>query len=123
MENIKSVTVELVNHINDKIADGVIDEFNYDDWLNLAFNEDYYIIGYYNGRQWLKRHDIDSLDAAADVAEYQENILGDVDLKPCDLNHETIVNLYVYAYADNLLNELNVGDYEGFCEALDSLTE
>ena len=122
MEYIKSVTVELVNHINELIADGVIDENNYDDWLNLAFNEDYYIIGYYNGRQWLKLHDIDSLDAVADIAEYQENILGDVDLKPCDLNHETIANLYVYAYADSFLDELNADDYEGFCEALEALS-
>ena len=48
-----SVKEELLNSILDKINDGVLTNDNKDEWHYLCFNEDYYIIGYYEFNQWL----------------------------------------------------------------------
>ena len=42
------------------------------------FNEDYYIIGYYQAEQWLKRHNIGELEAVAICNEYERDHFGEV---------------------------------------------
>ena len=65
MEN--TIKIELAAHILDKINDGILDDTNKDDWHYYAFNEDYYIIGYYNANEWLKKHNIDPFEAIETV--------------------------------------------------------
>jgi len=57
-----SIEIELKSHVANLIADGALDADNVDDWHFHAFNEDYYLIGYYNCEQWLKQHDVSALD-------------------------------------------------------------
>ena len=97
---------ELLSHIIDTIKDQDItdlDELHYH-----AFNEDHYIIGYYNAEQWLKHHEISPFEAIADVVEWQNAAFGEVTLEPEDINAEKIVNLYVYIKGEELLSEYDL---------------
>ena len=51
-----SVKKELASHVIDKITDGILTNGNKDEWHFYAFNEDYYIIGYFESGEWLKNH-------------------------------------------------------------------
>jgi hypothetical protein len=101
-----SLRNELLNHVIDTIKDQDItdlDELHYH-----AFNEDYYIIGYYQAEQWLKRHDISPFEAIVDVIEWEDQVFGESHLKPEDINAEKIVNLYVYIKGEELLSEFDL---------------
>ena len=112
MEN--SVKKELAHHILDRINDGVIDNTNKDDWHFYCFNEDYYIIGYYEASQWLKRHNIDPFEAIGICQEWERDILGE--LGKVYNNSETTVNMLAYVWGEELLSE-----FDG--ETIEELTE
>lgn len=59
-----TIKIELQAHILDQINDGILTDQNKEDWHFYAFNEDYFIIGYYKASQWLKRHNIGEFEAA-----------------------------------------------------------
>jgi len=95
---------ELTDYINDLINDGVLNEENKEDWHFHAFNEDYYIIGYYNASEWLKRHNIDSFEAIQICNQYEIDNFGETSNKYD--NSESVVNMLVYIYGEELINEL-----------------
>jgi len=95
---------ELTDYINDLINDGVLNEENKDDWHFHAFNEDYYIIGYYNASEWLKRHNIDSFEAIQICNQYEIDNFGETSNKYD--NSESVVNMLAYIYGEELINEL-----------------
>ena len=95
---------ELTDYINDLINDGVLTNDNKDDWHFHAFNEDYYIIGYYNASEWLKRHNIDSFEAIQICNQYEIDNFGETSNKYD--NSESVVNMLVYIYGEQLINEL-----------------
>lgn len=55
---------ELLSHVIDELENIISYENDFDlsELHHRAFNEDYYIIGYYEANQWLKKHDIDCFD-------------------------------------------------------------
>ena len=73
-----------------------------------CFNEDYYIIGYYQANEWLKQHNVDAFEAIGRVIEWEYEVLGETTLKAEDINSENIVNKYVYALGEELLNEFDL---------------
>ena len=82
------------------------------------FNEDYYIIGYYQAEQWLKGHDIREREAIAICWSYELEEYGDAQTKFVDewgsVNTEKLVNNLVYWYGWSLCNDLQLPfDYEG----------
>ena len=95
---------ELTDYINDLINDGVLNEENKNDWHFHAFNEDYYIIGYYNASEWLKRHNIDSFEAIQICNQYEIDNFGETSNKYD--NSESVVNMLVYIYGEELINDL-----------------
>ena len=99
-----SVRIELLEHLRDGIKDGWLTDDNKDDWHYHAFNEDYYLIGYYNCSQWLKKHDIGELEAAGICQQYEIDTFGEM-YKVYD-NSETVVNMLVYIWGEELLNEI-----------------
>tara|TARA_Y100001973_G_C5166444_1_gene316464 strand:+ start:102 stop:455 length:354 start_codon:yes stop_codon:yes gene_type:complete len=105
----KTVKHELLEYIEDSIKDEVITNDNVDDWHFHLFNEDYYIIGYYQAEQWFKKHDISVWEAIQKTQEYQMDSFGKVDLHP---NAENTVNLYVYICGEELLTEANAETIE-----------
>jgi hypothetical protein len=92
-----SINAELKQHLINVITDQYNDDDDdFDDLHHVAFNEDHYIIGYYQASEWLKSHNVDSFEAIAYVIESENNHFGESNLKPSDINSESIVNLLVY---------------------------
>lgn len=95
-----SVKKELASHILDKINDGILTNENKDDWHFYAFNEDYYIIGYYNCSQWLKNHNIGEFEAAGICQQYEIDNFGESRVYD---NSEKVVNMLAYIYGEELI--------------------
>jgi hypothetical protein len=112
----QSVKRELESHILDLINDGVLTDSNKDDWHFHAFNEDYYIIGYYQAEQWLKEHNISVFEAIGICQEWEDNVLGER-TKDYD-NAETLVNMLVYVYGEELLSEIDAMGIEELKESV-----
>ncbi len=102
---IKSIEQELLAHAIETIENLQIERT--EDLHFYAFNEDYYIIGYYQAEQWLEKHGLTAFEAIADVVEWQQNNYGETHLKADDINAEAIVNLYVYVKGEELLSEFD----------------
>tara|TARA_R110001606_G_C14998516_1_gene606755 strand:- start:256 stop:561 length:306 start_codon:yes stop_codon:yes gene_type:complete len=95
-----SIKKELLSHI-----EYCSNEFNKVTHFNL-FNEDYYLIGYYNCSEWLKMHDLDVFEAINICKESERDNYGEVQT---DIdNSETLVNQLVYWYGLELCNELGI---------------
>lgn len=56
------------------------------------FNNDYYIIGYYECNQWLENHDIGQFEALQWLIDYEKENFGEHFFKIEDINSETVVN-------------------------------
>lgn len=95
-----SVKKELAQHILDKISDGVIDNSNKGDWHYYCFNEDLYIFYRSMALEWLKRHDIGAFEAIDTVREYEVDNFGKMHT---EINPESIVNVLVYIYGEELI--------------------
>ena len=100
----QSIKEELQAHVQDLICDGVLTDDNRDDWHFHAFNEDYYIIGYYNAEKWLERHNVSAFEAINAIIEYEQDNFGEVSTDTsCP---ERVVNMYVYILGEEIINEL-----------------
>ena len=94
----QSIKAELIEHIN---------EFDGESKNHFTmFNEDYYIIGYYQAQQWLKRHNIGELEAVAICNEYELDHFGEVQSTFEDA--EKLVNHLVYWFGQDLCTELEI---------------
>ena len=92
-----SINAELIDHVQSLIKDGRINQDNIDDAHHIAFNEDYYIIGYYQAEQWLKKHDVSAWDAMDYVFEQNHLHFGSGhEVNTFDINSESIVNQLVF---------------------------
>ena len=60
------------------------------------FNNDYYIVGYYECEQWLKKHDLSALEAIRVCNEKELEMFGEV--QTTFDNAETLVNHLVLWY-------------------------
>jgi hypothetical protein len=105
----KSVYQELLAHSIESLQEILSYDANFDldDLHNVLFNADYYIIGYWDASQWLKKHAYDPFGAIADVIEFEQNTIGEINLKAGDINSEKIVNLLAYFLGYELLSEFD----------------
>jgi hypothetical protein len=113
-----SIKTELAEHVLELIDRGTIHDDNIDEAHFHAFNEDYYIIGYYNAEQWLKKHDISAFEAIDTIVQYEKENFGETNTRVD--NAESVVNMYVYIIGEELLYSLN---YETIAELKDQLEE
>ena len=97
--NKNSIKTELKQYIEDTIKD--IDCRDEDLHYHL-FNEDYYIIGYYQAEQWLKEHDISVFEGIEFVQDYERENFGDDAVRTYD-NAEKLVNMIVYIIGEELI--------------------
>ena len=95
----QSIKEELTEYINDNKHE-YIDKLHYH-----LFNEDYYIIGYYQAQEWLDKHGISVFEALETIREYEDFHFG-----KCKsyTNAEETVNMLVYIYGEELLCEMNL---------------
>ena len=98
----QSIKTELTEHLNDtlKYLDSS-EEIHYH-----AFNEDYYIIGYYQAEQWLKKHDINTFEAIEICNDFELDNYGEI--QTTFNNAEKLVNHLVYWYGLEICNELEL---------------
>lgn len=115
----QSIKTELLQHVINTINDQDISDF--EDLHFHAFNEDYYIIGYYQAEQWLKAHDVSAFEAIGAVIDWERDTLGEVSINADDMNAEHIVNLYVYVLGEELLSEFDLDQDKD--ELLNDLTD
>lgn len=99
--NSKALT-DLVNHAIDKMNDGVGVDVYACDLHNKLYNMDYFIIGYYNAKQWIKECDLDAFEIIETVIDYENSNFGAVNTK---INSESIVNMFAYIMGEEILNE------------------
>tara|TARA_R110000824_G_scaffold182929_1_gene363930 strand:- start:313 stop:648 length:336 start_codon:yes stop_codon:yes gene_type:complete len=67
------------------------------------FNEDYYIIGYYQAEQWMLQHNITAFKGIEYVHDYESFHFGE---KRDYTDAEALVNMIVYIKGEELLYEL-----------------
>jgi hypothetical protein len=96
-----TIKEELTAYILDLVNDGILTMENKDEWHFHAFNEDYYMIGYYQCGEWLKRHGMGEFEAADICVQYEKDNFGEVG-KAYD-NSETVVNMLVFIYGEELI--------------------
>lgn len=108
-----TVRAELENHVQCLIEDGVITDDNIEDWHNIAFNTDYYIIGYYAAQEWLSDHNVGPFQAIAIVRDYEMDNFGEF---TTPIHSEAIVNMYVYIMGLDLFSVV-VNSVEDLLEA------
>ena len=114
-----SIKAELKAHLLGMINDEVLTDDNKEDWHFHAFNEDYYIIGYYQASEWLKKHNVDTFEAISTVVEYEQDNFGERFTRVG--NAESVVNMYVYILGEELLGEIDADDIEElkeYCEVV-----
>ena len=100
----QSIREELTDYINEEVKNYTIYE-SIEDLHYHLFNEDYYLIGYYNCSEWLKTHNLGEFEAAAICTQYELDNFGELG-KPYD-NSESVVNMLAYIYGEELMNEMN----------------
>ena len=104
----KSVIDELKNHIIDRLPDQLDQDF--DDLHNRMFNEDYYIVGYYQAKEWLKKHNIDAFECIEYVQEYEISNFGETNTK---INSESMVNMFTYILGEEIISHYDLNNFDG----------
>ena len=91
---------DVIEHAIDGLKDGKGTEQNACDLHHYLFNEDYFIIGTWNAKQWLGN---DSWEAIEKIQEYENFHFGEV---YSDLSSpEKVANLYAYILGEEVLAE------------------
>ena len=96
---IEPIKEELRQHIEDNI--------NYwndssEDFHHQLFNEDYYLIGYYECQKWLDEHGVNIFDGIAFVQGYEEENFGSQGVRRYE-DAERLVNMIVYIIGEDLI--------------------
>ena len=100
-EEIKEHFKTSLNEINKYEGFSKIKELIKDNELhNRIFNEDYYLIGYYNCEKWLENRVFDVIEC---VQEWEEMNFGEAYTKVS--NSEKLVNMYVYIIGEEVVND------------------
>jgi len=101
-----SIKEELKIYMEDFIKDLRSDIFDGHELHQKAFNEDYYIIGYYQAEQWLKKHDVSVFEAINFVQNYEREMFGADAVRSYD-NAESLVNMLVYIVGEEVTMQLD----------------
>lgn len=97
-----SIKKEFQDLAIDYVNDGILTFDNQDDWHHHLFNEDYYIIGYYNADQWLKKHNTSIFEAIQVCQDYEKDNFGECRVYD---NAEVLVNMYAYVLGEEWMYE------------------
>jgi hypothetical protein len=77
-----------------------------DELHHNLFNDDYFVIGYFNASNILKDCDYSPFEAIADLVELQEEQFGESNLKAININSEYVVNQLSYFYGYECIDEI-----------------
>jgi len=96
----ESIKAELTQHLNEYMKENELTPQS-EDLHHKAFGEDYYLIGYYECSEWLKKHNLGEFEALEELYNLQELHYGEIQ-KLENINSETVVNQLVYLYSMEL---------------------
>ena len=94
--------------IKEHAIDGIDDMMGYDaepqgaDLHNELFNQDYFIIGYYQAEKWLNQNG-GVFNAIETIKEYEQDNFGEVNTDFS--NSESVANMYAYILGEELLQK------------------
>jgi len=94
--------------IKEELRNYILSEINQYDFLepidlhHELFNTDYYVIGYYQAEQWLKKHNISIFKGIEFVQDYERNNFGPDAIRTYD-NAEALVNMITYIIGEELI--------------------
>lgn len=113
-----SIKDELINHILAGIDDEIINDDNVDKWHGLLFNESLYITYYSTCKQWLIKHDLDTLAAIDMVSNYLTDNFGEVNISKYT-DYESLVNMVAYIIGEDILQQARADTIEELKAAID----
>ncbi len=102
--------LDLINHIADNIEN--YEGQYFDDLHHHLFNEDYFIIGYYQAEQFIKENNLNTFDLITYCQEQEKENFGEIS-NTFD-NAEKLVNHYAYWRGQELMYNLKaICDFRG----------
>ena len=104
LKNYPIIKKELASTILAYIEDKYINNDNIEDWHQIVFNTDYYIIGYFEAENWLKNVGLNAFEAIEIVRDYELENFGEFTTK---VDSEKIVNMIAYIFGEELLYSEN----------------
>ena len=109
----QSIKDELTEHLNEVIrknvqinSDGSVTYYR-GDMHHKAFNEDYYIVGYYQAEEWLRKHGLSIFEAIGICNDFERENFGERYTSTFE-NAEKLVNHLVYWYGLEICHELEL---------------
>ncbi len=103
----QSIKDELLTRVVAAVENGEFEDgSDISDFHNELFNTSYYIHSSYKAKKWLEEHDLDVFEALEQVRSYQKSNFGEENLESY-LDYESLVNMVVYIYAEEVMYNLN----------------
>tara|TARA_A100001201_G_C4059931_1_gene192370 strand:+ start:215 stop:589 length:375 start_codon:yes stop_codon:yes gene_type:complete len=100
---------EIKNYIIDNIS--YLNGIHTDDIHYELFNIDHYLIGYYNCEKWLIDGELNwTFEIINYIITYEQDNFGKVSTNFG--SSEDVVNMYVYIIGEQILNEINIYNYD-----------
>jgi hypothetical protein len=100
-----SIKEELVNYLMELTYKRVLNDGNRRDWYYYAFQEEDYIKDPSQADKWLKRHDLNPLEAVYEVQKFEIEKYGQYTATFSD--SACLVNYLVEFYGESLLKEVS----------------
>lgn len=106
MENLtKEARKELIHRIIETIQENDLEGLYVEELHHRAFNQEYYIIGYYEAEKWLTAN-YGVFAAIEKIQEYEELHFGEVNTNLG--NSETVCNMLTYILGEEIIQDLNI---------------
>jgi len=105
--------------ILDALNDGRIDEdiIQNEEIHQVAFNTDWFIVGYYQADQWIQENFNSTFEAIDIVRQYEVDNFGEFNT---EINSEKIANMLSYICGEIVISDIGYTyDLEGLHEALE----
>ncbi len=112
-----SIIIDELEH-NCLLDETIIDR--YGDLTDLhykCFNEDSFIIGYYEASKFIDANDLDTFEAIDIVKEYEVDHFGKFTTK---IDPESIVNMLAYIYGEELIYSFEIETVEELKEEIEN---
>jgi len=100
MESLKQ---DVISYMISKLEDQVGLDNDVSDLHHYLLNEDYFIIGTYQAKQWLGSHVFDVIET---IKEYEQSNFGEVSTDFSD--PEKVTNMYAYILGEEILSESDI---------------
>ena len=114
----------ITEYIFDAVTSAKDSNLDLDDLHNYIFNEDYFIIGYFEAEQMIGKLGFTSFSAIELVKDYEIDNFGEFNT---EINSEKICNMLAYILGEQVLSELDLSgldfndDYDEIIEQLEKL--